>query len=499
MTTNNLYKHNARSYYDVYSALVSAYPKKPTWLFKEMSGLFDHSSELMNRIATDILYPVTREAGYAFAARCDYEPTEADGATVELTITLTGAMAKILATGYQVSGISPSTGNVVIYELTEDGNSGATDTITVDAKQKRTATSVALGQIVGSDDFADYPIDGYVKIIRNSISLTIASQTWTRVDDFDDSLATDRHFQLLYQSSGKSRIRFGDGTTGLKPTPGETIYGTFEVTEGQYGQMEAGDIVINTGGDTDISAITNAADSTGGNDAESVASIIRNSRANVRLRNIVWSQEDLETAALQSSASIQKALGIPGIGFATIHIIPSGGGVPGGALLTSTETAVKALTQFGKMPITVLAPTYVAVNIAATITVRSGYTAATVEDLAEFALTMASSAIDNEIMEYYDDNGIDDCRVDKINTIWAWAFSEDENDALEYIILKWRDLLGTRDYREWGQTLEVGDLWIIGNSLYDYGVDVFSLTTPTSNTTATSAQIINTGTMAVTS
>ncbi|MFW9871944.1 MAG: baseplate J/gp47 family protein [Candidatus Thorarchaeota archaeon] len=498
MSVVNLYKHNARSYFDVYNALIAAYPRKPTWLFKEIGGFIDHSSELTNAIATDILYPMTRESAYAFAARCDYEPSEADGATDTLTITLTGAMSKTLLTGYQVGGRSLSTGEQVIWELTADGSSGGTDTIVVAAKQKRTYTSINIGVIDNNDDFADYPIDGYINIIKSTASLTIDSLTWSVVDNFDNSISTDRHFMILYQSSGRIRIRFGDGTTGLKPTINKTIFMTFETTAGLSGRMNAGEININVGQDSDISSITNAG-SSGGSDAESISSIIRNARGNVRLKDVVWSKEDLETVARQASSSVQKALGIPGVGAASIHVVPSGGGTPSSGLLSTVQTYAISKSLFGVMPITASAPNYNTTNVTATITVRSGFTAATVEDLTEFALTLATSAIDNQVIEYYDDNGIDACRTSVINILWSWAFAEDENTALEFIIKKWKELLGTREYREWGQDLEVGDLWIMGNDLYDYGVDIFNLTLPTSNVSAASTEIIDAGTITVTS
>jgi hypothetical protein len=496
MARQNIYKHTSRSYFDIYNALVSAYPRKPTWMFKEMAGLFDFSSELINRIATDILYPVTRESAYSFAANCDYDPSEADGATDTITFTLTGAMAKTLPIGYQVGGISASTGALVLYELTAVGDSGGTSSIVVAAKQKKTVTSKLIGQVENDEDFWDYPIDGYTKIINTSISLTIDSLTWTRVDNFDNSESTDRHFKLVYQSSGRARVQFGDGTNGLKPTQNSAIYATFEVTEGLSGRMEAGEITVNVGADSSISSLTNAG-SSGGNNAESVASIIRNARANVRLRTMVWSKEDLETAARAASSSVIKALGIPAVGSASIQIIPSGGGNPSGALKTTVDTYVTALTQFGIMPVTVSDPTYSNQNIAATITVRDDYVEATVIDLVEFAMTMATSSYDNQVIESFEENGIDKCRTDVINILWAWAFTSSENDALEFIIEKWIALLGDREYREWGQALEVGDLWIMGNDLYDYGVDVFSLTSPVANVTVTSIQIIGTGTVTI--
>ena len=490
-----LYKHTARSYYDVYNPLVAAYPRKPTWIFKEMAGLFDFQSELMNIIATDILYPITRESAYSFAARCDYTPTEADGATDELTITLTGAMAKTLSTGYQVGGVSTSTGNTVIYQLTADGVSGGTDTITVACKQKKTYTSKLIGEITSSDDFADYPIDGYTNIIESSISLSIDGEAWTKVENFDDSESTDRHFILIYQSSGKCRIGFGDGTTGQKPTQNASIYGTFEVTEGLSGQMDAGEITINIGGDSDISSITNAG-SEGGNNAESVASIIRNARGNVRLRNIIWSEEDLETASRSASSSVIKAHGmgnIPDTGEATIYIIPSGGGYITGTLLTTVDTFVTALTQFGEMPVTVSGTWYEPANIYYTYTLRTGYNADIVNNLTSFAMTLVSSAIDNQVTEPYDESGIDTCREDVINELWSWDFTENENDALEEIVKKWQELLAdsNKDYREYGQELNVGEVWIMLRSLGDYGIDSPNILYPTTNITCDDDRMID--------
>jgi hypothetical protein len=104
---------------------------------------------------------MTRESAYAFAAGGDYEPVEADGATSTLTITLSTDMAKTLPIGYQVGGISPATGRMVLYELTAIGNSNGTNTITVASKQKRTYSDILIAQIQNNNDFQDYPVDGY--------------------------------------------------------------------------------------------------------------------------------------------------------------------------------------------------------------------------------------------------------------------------------------------------------------------------------------------------
>jgi hypothetical protein len=189
---------------------------------------------------------------------------------------------------------------------------------------------------------------------------------------------------------------------------------------------------------------------------------------------------------------------IPAAGSATVLIIPSGGGAPSGGLKTTVETYIESKTQFGLMPVTADDPTYNGVNITATYTTRTGFVSVTVGKLLEFALTLASCAYDVQVIDSYNDNGISTCRADVINNLWAWAFSEAEEEALAFIIDKWIDLLGTREFRDFGQVLEVGDLWIIGDSLYDYGVDEFNLTAPSSNVSVSSDEIIDTGTLNIT-
>jgi hypothetical protein len=407
-----------------------------------------------------------------------------------------------LGIGYQVGGVSTATGKNIIYELTAVGDSGGTDTITVAAKQKKTYTNVLLGTIDSNEDFADFPIDGYVNIIKDSDTcyLTINSENWELVDNYDDSEADDRHFTLVYQSSGKARYGFGNGVNGKKPTLNSSVYGTFEVTQGLLGRAAAGAITVNIGEDNDIDSITNT-ESSGGNNAESITSIIRNARGSVRLRDVVWSQEDLEIAARMASSSVQKALGqpnTPDVGQATILIVPSGGGNPSSGLKSTVDDYVTALTLFSVMPITVDDPNYVSQNINASFVAREGFDEDTVQDLLEFAMTLITSAIDNQVVEYFDDNGIDVTRTDVINNLWSWAFTEDENEALEFIIEEWKSILGTRDYREFGQSFEVGNAWRIGDALYTYGVDEFELISPLTNTTVNDDEILDTGTIIIT-
>jgi len=491
------YKHNARSYLDVYNQYKAKYPTQPDWLFSELAGLFDAGSELTNNIANDIMNPITKESAYSFGDRCAYSPIESDGGIVEMTITLNSAMAKTLTAGYQVGGISDVNGGMIIFELIANASSGGTDTIIADFKQKSTYTDLSFDSISSVIPYYEIRLNSYENILKDTFILKIDSVQWTQVDNFDNSISTDEHYKLIYQSNGKCRVRFGDGTFGKLPSNNDSVSATFAVTQGLQGALNAGKIIVNVGNDTDIKEVTNAA-SVIGSAAESITSIIENSQTNIRAKNIVWSVEDLNLSARQASSNVVKTYSVPSLGTATIYVVPSGGGSPSAGLKTTVSTYVQSKTQFGLMPIIVNDPNYQAENITATITVRPGFVQATVEDLTEFAMTLLSSAYDVQVIEYYKDYGIDKTRVDIINTLWAWSFTSDENPALEFIINKWVELLGSSDSREFGQPLEVGQIWIMGDSLYNFGLDIFSLTTPTTNQICDVDEIISTGTITIT-
>lgn len=494
-----VYQHNDRGYFNIYNKLIAKYPNKPTWLFKEFGALIDFVSSLINNIALDILQPETRESAYAFADRCGYVPIEKQGTECDLTITLTGAMIKTITVGTQFGGISSTTGLYVYFEVTADAISGGTDTITAHVKQKRTYTDEIIHVTENPDEWYEISIgDEYIGILSDSISLKINSLTWDKVENLDASISTDRHFVLVYKSDGKTMILFGDGIYGMIPPSGHNVFATFSTCNGTSGEMEIGEIIDNIANDVDILSVTNISETSGGSDEESIPSIIRNSRISIRSKNIIWSIEDLEYQARQGSTQVIKAHGISGAGQASLHIVPSGGGVPSAPLKTSVQSFCEAKTQFGLMPITMFDPTYININITADISVITGFVPATVQDLVEFAMTLATSSFDNEITEYYDQYGISKTRTGKINIIWAWAFTEQEEEALDYIINKWKSLLGSRDMREWGQDGEVGMLWQFGDSLESYGVDLFDLTSPVANTAVGIDEIAQTGTVVIT-
>lgn len=486
----NSYPLSKRTYSDIYNELKKKYPNKPDWVFVELARLYALKSDLTNIIANDIINPKTRRSAYMFAKKRSYEPVESDGATTSLTLTLKETMSKTLGKGYKVGGQSSVSGKFVYYELTSDASSGGTGSIAAQAKQKITHTQVNLGTIESNDDFLEFPLDGYSGIIKNSLSIWIDGVKWSRIDYLYEAEPSDKVFSVSYDDKGLLWLKFGDGVSGAKPDIQSVVTGSFECTEGLDGRVEAGDLTYNAGGDSDIISLTCTA-SSGGNDPESVAAIKRNAVKTYRLRDAVFTLEDCEQAALQASSNVVKAFAIRGDQTLTIYVVGAGGGEISADELTTISEYVQSYTAFEDETVLIYNALIQNQNIVGVAYPRSGYNGETIAQYVRFALFLASCPYDIQILDKYADSGVSVTR-ELINTLDEFDFSDDDEDAIKYIITKWEELLGDNPYRDWGQALSEGDLYALVKGLVPYGLQKFIMSNPTGDIDcATSSYIIN--------
>jgi len=504
-TVNRIIKSSMRSNGEFYNSLKAAYPGIPDWLFLEMDASYSQLSEYLNLVTTDLFNPFTRRSAYAFAGLNGYVPVEKDGALTTLTITLKQAMAKTLPIGYQVGGMSAS-GVFNIYELTAVGNSGGTNTITVAAKQKKTIANINIGTITSNDDFLEFIVDNdsYIGIIKSTALLKIDADTgWTRQDNIDLSTSTEKHFEMYYLSTGHAVFRFGDGTTGQRPPLNGVVYMTAEITNGILGAMQANTLTQNVGGDNDILSIGNTL-STGGNDPESVRSILIHAIRQSRLRENIFSLADVEIFAESKSSvsgGIAKAICLAGtgakVGVPQLQIITSDmSAFPSGSQ-TTLIAEIKSKSPIESYDVDILTGNFLNVPIAAATVVRSGFTKSTTDKLVKFALAMSAIPLDGYIIGLWNDNGADYIRTNIINTTFnslygltmptATENQVDMNGGIDYIITLWSELLGSRTQRDVGQTLELADLYTMTNELYTWGLDTISITNPTAQITTPAA------------
>ncbi|MDA3900073.1 MAG: hypothetical protein PF637_06090 [Spirochaetes bacterium] len=493
--SNSNFKYTSRSYQDIYFRLKEKYPHYDDSMFSEIAGMFDTFSEVMNAVVSDLMDPKTRESAYFRAAFMGYDPVESEPATTVLTVKLRQEMTKTFQKGEQFSGISSISGDYIYYEV-PDQVVVTGETVAVPVKQQRTYTGVEIGKIQRSTEFAEIHVrsEKYRGLVKSSLEVFIEGEKWNRVTNFDKSGVDDKDYVVCYKNTGEWFISFGDGVKGKLPNLSDVVTANFAVTKGLAGRMKAGEINQSVSNDPDIEVVTNIEDVVNGNDPETVSSILRNAAATTRLRDAIFYDEDLEIAAMKSSSSVVKAKGKGESGIGSIYIVPAGGGIPTVQLKEQVFTFVQKLTAFENQPLNVLDPPYVQPVIQAQISFRKNVLEEkkdVVRAICRFALILCSSAVDIQVLESFADNGIDVTRRLIINPIWGIDFTAEENGALAFIVRQWEQLLGARKYRDFGQSLELGDLYIMGNGLYDYGVDEFHLISPTAITVIGELEIVN--------
>lgn len=225
--------------------------------------------------------------------------------------------------------------------------------------------------------------------LDGSMVISTPQGTFTEVDNFLESEATDRHFTVSVDQNDRARVRFGDGIQGLIPTG--TITFDFKIGGGSDGNVEVGDIQVVEGtfqdsfGNPVRVGVENLLKASGGGPRMSVATARLQAPLSLRVLNRTVAREDYEINALKVPG-VARALMLtsdqdPGIpeNQGQLTIIPTGGGVPSTALKDAvlvqvTETFPNTVT----FKLFVVDPSFLAIDISATVFLQQGANSATV-------------------------------------------------------------------------------------------------------------------------
>lgn len=239
--------------------------------------------------------------------------------------------------------------------------------------------------------------------IDDSETVTVDSVTWTRVENFLQSVSTDRHYMVVLGENDRAAIKFGNGINGAIPSgqvAAEYRYGAVE-----DGNVGAGTIVVDKSGLASISQIWNPRPAIGWQEAQSAsteslelskvlgpASLrtlgeVALGPEDVEIMTIAYRDSDNNTRPFARSNAIEE-----GFGPKTIKnvVVATGGGVAPAELLADLDkyfngdpTAVPPLRKrlVANQELTSINYTSRVVDISATVT------GATSLDVLEAALT----------------------------------------------------------------------------------------------------------------
>ncbi len=245
-------------------------------------------------------------------------------------------------------------------------------------------------------------------VIPDSIVLTIDGVTWTQVDSFVESSATDNHYKVLVNADGSAILLCGNGISGKvfqgNPTPalGEVTYKTGGGKAGTIGpyMMTQMSSEIHDAGNNALLTVTamNVLASTPGVDQETPEQIRYNAIANARTSRVLLGLTDIQDATK----------GVPGVVVAKavnwtiepslsrymiqVFVAPTGLGVASQALLDSVMAALTVDKEMvmGTVPV-VMAANYRNLTFNINLYIKTGYNFNTV-----------SQAVHQKLLDLFD-------------------------------------------------------------------------------------------------
>jgi uncharacterized phage protein gp47/JayE len=240
---------------------------------------------------------------------------------------------------------------------------------------------------------------GTLRLTRDrNKKVTEAWVRWEERPNFFDSAAGDRHYVLDHASG---RLFFGDGNLGKIPPAGAAISGSlFRSGGGLSGNLKQGTITQLLGSVPGIQGVSNPRAAEGGADGETLEAFATRAPLGIRHRGRALTPQDYETMAHEASAGVAVARAIP-------TCDPSGMNIPGWVtlLIIPQSQEPQPMPSFGLRDevrvyleqhapgdvaaahrIEVIGPTYLPVNVEATLAPKDLTHAGTVEQAARAAL-----------------------------------------------------------------------------------------------------------------
>jgi len=222
--------------------------------------------------------------------------------------------------------------------------------------------------------------------------------TWEEQENFFDSGPGDRHYVLDHATG---RLFFGDGNAGKTPPAGANIQASlFRSGGGLAGNVAAGTIKQLLGAVSGVQGVTNPRAAEGGADGETLEEFAQRAPQGIRNRDRAVSLADYENLAHEASAGVAVARAIPtrdpnGItlaGWVTLVIIPHSlepRPTPSFGLREEVQTYLEQhapgdVAQAHR--IRVIGPSYLPIDVAATLAPKDVTQAGTMEQAARDAL-----------------------------------------------------------------------------------------------------------------
>jgi hypothetical protein len=350
--------------------------------------------------------------------------------------------------------------------------------------QQQTISSYVAGTSNGSTQWQEYQLRD-IGILQSTIVVIINGVTWTRVDTFVNSLSTDTHYKLIYNTDGSAKLMFSNGTLGVIPGA-FPIYVTYAVGGGTDSNVTVlNTISVYAGSDSNIGSATNSTTFTGGADEEDIETARRLAPILLKTRDRFVTAEDGEALVLAYGGVSLVTIIENFYGALSCKVcgIASGGGDVGGALRTTLRAYLIARSVLDSIDVRFEASTITSFAVTSSAKVKTGFTWSS-DILPYFRLgwKLFLSEAGTEILNKYISNGIADT-VTLINTVFTEAYT-----SADYIVItNLMNIMQGVGARNYGDYITASDAYALIQAGLSDRIDYLTITSTTPALPYTSA------------
>ena len=360
------------------------------------------------------------------AISTDYFVIYVDATHIRLAISRANAFA-----GTYIDITAQGTGNHTLTRLSRP----------ITAYQQTSVLLSSIGVSDGSTAWQEFRIPQAGVLNDGSLSVTINSIPWTVVSSPINSISTDKVFRFVALSDGSAKLRFGNGIYGAIPGP-YPIYCNFAYSSGSQSNVATiNAITTYAGTDQNVTGVWNSTAFSGGADPEALATTKILGPLLLKTRDRFVTVADGQSLVLSNTISGVSQCLINKNTYGTLSCQVIGVAKGSQAAPTSPNRAsiaayLQAKSALSGIDVHFDAGTFTTINMstAASVSLFSGYSSASVFPYMTVAWNLLLSPAGNEILSNYTGTGSVAAAVTSYNTIFGTSFVSTDYGAFNSLL-----------------------------------------------------------------
>lgn len=385
----------------------------------------------------------------AFANLFDYKPTFQTASEGTVTLTASNPLhSNVIVvpnnTGFVAPSVNPGE-EIFYFTSTNSASLGASvSSITIPVSEGKFVNLESPNQYVTglstSDGLSSQRFNlRYNNAIASTVSVYVYEGTvvngeatavqYTYVSDISVTSASSKVFTLEITADGVMQVIFGNGVNGSIPTASAEVKVSYRYGRGSAGNISSGKITaFDVGSAITGVSVTSSSATSGGSDAESLASIKSNIPLFLRTQDRAVSKQDFKDLALR----------VPGVAKASCSIAGTNVlvyGVPYTSnYLTLTTSTLSISSAIQNSVITYFEPRAVvgaSVGAASSVTLKPVNITATVHVLPQYVNEWVKAAVINELNNFFTFDNVSFGQTLSIGSIYRALQNIDGVDYVE--------------------------------------------------------------------